>query len=342
MHRNEFFALVLAVVGICAVSGCLHATGAHEPRAPQIAAPPAALHPTATFSVPDAALPESLVVIAYGDIRFTNPTETSATSPAARRALIAKVAEEHPEAVFLNGDIPWHGMSADYDVYRDETQVWRDQHLRVYPALGNHELSKCEEAQCLEYWWTAFPELRGRRWYSVALGDRVLALMLDSDTSLFPGSEQRAWLEHQFASLDKRAALVLIVLHHPPVADMQTVEEVDHNPRPNEQSLAAFLTTIAPTMRARILVNAGHTHNYERQEQGGVMYLVSGGGGAKPVEIDRTAADLYQGTDFPNYHYVRLELKDGRLFAEMIRLADPGAAVPHWEIRDRFELSPRP
>src|ERR1035441_7742493 len=68
MHRNEFFALVLAVVGICAVSGCLHATGAHEPRAPQIAAPPAALHPAATFSVPDAALPESLVVIAYGDI----------------------------------------------------------------------------------------------------------------------------------------------------------------------------------------------------------------------------------------------------------------------------------
>ncbi|MGA2707644.1 MAG: metallophosphoesterase [Steroidobacteraceae bacterium] len=342
MHRNEFFALVLAVSGICAVSGCLHATGAHEPRAPGSAAPSAALQPAATFSVPDAVLPKPLVVIAYGDIRFTDPAETSATSPAARRALIAKVAKEHPEAVFLDGDIPWHGMSADYDVYRGETQVWRDQHLRVYPALGNHEFSKCEQDQCLEYWWTAFPELRGRRWYSVALGDRVLALMLDSDTSLFPGSEQRTWLEQQFASLDKRAQLVLIVLHHPPVADVQTVNEVDHNPRPNEQSLAAFLTTIAPTLHARILVSAGHIHNYERQEQGGVMYLVSGGGGAKPVEIDRTAADLYQGTDFPNYHYVRLELKDGRLFAEMIRLATPGAALPRWEVRDRFELSPRP
>ena len=73
------------------------------------------------------------------------------------------------------------------------------------------------------------------------------------------------------------------------------------------------------------------------------MYLVSGGGGAAPYGVDRTAADLYRGTDFPNYHYLRIVIEDGRLRAEMIRLADPASPAPQaWEVRDRFELSPRP
>ena len=47
-----------------------------------------------------------------------------------------------------------------------------------------------------------------------------------------------------------------------------------------------------------------HIHNYERLVRDGVTYLVSGGGGAKPYEVERTPADLYQSRDFPNYHYV--------------------------------------
>jgi len=296
-----------------------------------------------TFRVPDSALPTPLVMIAYGDMRFTDPSELAATSPAARQALVAKVAAEHPAAIFLNGDVPWHGKSADYDEYRVETQVWRNQQLRVYPALGNHEFSQCDVAQCLEYWWTAFPELRDRRWYSVALGSKVLGLALDTDASLLPGSDQRIWLEQQIAGLNKKVRVVLIVLHHPPVADLATGILSDHNPRPNEQSLAAYLNSVAPALRARILVSAGHIHNYERFEQSGVTYLVSGGGGAKPYEVTRTPADLYQRTDFPNYHYVRLELHDDRLVATMVRLANPGAAAPPvWEVADRFELSLQP
>jgi Calcineurin-like phosphoesterase len=282
-------------------------------------------------------------LIAYGDMRFTNPAETSASSPVVRRALIAKVAAEHPQAIFLNGDIPWHGTSADYDVYRSETEPWREQQLRVYPALGNHEFSKCDEAQCLEYWWSTFPALRGRRWYSVALGDKFFGISLDSDASLLSGSEQRAWLERQLEHLSKQVQFVLIVMHHPPVADLQTAKGADHNPRPNEQALADYLDAIGPALHARIVVSAGHIHNYERQERGGVVYLVSGGGGAAPYQVDRTAADLYRGADFPNYHYLRMVIEDGRLRAEMIRLADPASPTPQtWEVRDRFELSPRP
>jgi hypothetical protein len=297
----------------------------------------------ATFQIPDSALPEPLVFIAYGDTRFTAASETAASSPAARQALIAKIAAESPAAIFINGDLPYHGIAADYEVYRTETQAWRDKHLRVYPALGNHELSACFESSCLDRWWSAFPELRGRRWYSVAVGSRLIGIALDSDASLLPGSEQRAWLESQVTPLEPSVRVVLIVMHHPPVADVQTVKLVDHNPRPNEQALAAYLKTVAAHSAARFVVSAGHIHNYERLSQDGVTYLVSGGGGATPYDIDRSAADLYQDKDFPNYHYVRFELRAASISCEMIRLQDYAARSPsHWLPKDRFEISLQP
>ena len=296
-----------------------------------------------TFQIPDAALPDPLILVAYGDMRFTEAGETAASSPSARRALVAKIAAENPAAIFINGDLPYHGIAADYEVYRAETQVWRDRHLRIYPALGNHELSACFVSSCLDRWWNAFPELRGMRWYSVAVGSRLVGIALDSDAPLLPGSAQRMWLESQITSLDPAVRVVLIVMHHPPVADVQTVKLVDHNPRPNEQALAAYLQTTAAHSAARFVVSAGHIHNYERFSQDGVTYLVSGGGGATPYEVDRTAADLYQDADFPNYHYVRFELRGQTFSGEMIRLQDYSARSPsHWQTRDRFEISLQP
>jgi hypothetical protein len=335
MRRTPLAAPTL-VMSAAVLAGCVPGL---KPRAPVPPSPQVA----ATFSVPDSELGRPLVLVAYGDMRFTDPAETLPSRAAARQALVAKVAAEHPAAIFINGDLPHHGTPQDYGVYHDETAAWREQHLRVYPALGNHEFSQCAEAACLELWWSAFPELRGRRWYSVAVGSKVLSITLDSDTSLFPGSEQRAWLETQVSTLNTEVQFVLISLHHPPVADIQSVKYVDHNPRANEQALAEYLSSVASNAHARFVVSAGHIHNYERFERDGVVYLVSGGGGARPYEVDRTALDLYQDRAFPNYHYVRFELQGSRLVAQMIRLSDYAADRPsHWKIKDRFELSPRP
>ncbi|HME40618.1 MAG TPA: metallophosphoesterase [Steroidobacteraceae bacterium] len=300
-------------------------------------------HAAATFTVPDADLPEPLVLVAYGDMRFTNPEETHASSPGVRQALVARVAAENPAAIFINGDLPWHGVAQDYAVFREETKAWRERQLKVYPALGNHEFAACEEAACLGRWWDAFPELRGRRWYSVAIGSKVLGIALDSDAPLAPGSAQRIWLENQVADLDPKVRLVLLVMHHPPVADVQSTKLTDHNPRLNEAMLAEYLEAAAPRSAVRFVVSAGHIHNYERFERGGIVYLVSGGGGAAPYEVDRTPADLYKNAEFPNYHYVRFELRGDRVSAAMIRLEDYAASRPkQWEIRDRFEISLRP
>lgn len=297
-----------------------------------------------TFSVPAAQLRVPLVLVAYGDMRFTDPGASQVSQPVARRALVAKVAAERPDAVLINGDVPLRAVADDYRVFHQETAAWRDRGLRVFPALGNHEFAQCEEAACLDLWWTEFPALRGRRWYSVGLGGQVLCVVLDSDASLLPGSAQRTWLEAQVAGREPAVRFVIIIMHHPPLADVQTAKHADHNPRANEASLAEYLGRVARATATRFLVVAGHIHNYERLQRAGVTYLVSGGGGAAPYEVDRGPEDLYrQSGQAPNYHYIRLELRDGRLSGEMIRLADYAAAEPHeWDVVDRFEISPRP
>ena len=294
--------------------------------------------PGPAFSLSESDLHKPLTVIAYGDMRFTDPTNHEPSNPAARQALVARIGQEKPDAVLLSGDVPWHGgEKTDYAVYQKETEIWRTNHLHVYPALGNHEFSHCDVPQCLENWWSAFPELRNRRWYSVALGQQVYAIALDSDTSLLPGSEQRQWLESQVSALPPSVRFVVITMHHPPVADIQKNFNVDHNPRPNEISLAEFLKNAAATSKARFLVSAGHIHNYERTHQDDVVYLVSGGGGAHPYPVERTASDSYQDNAFPNFHYVKLVFDGDTLKGTMYRF-DPDAATPTWTAKDSFEV----
>lgn len=281
-------------------------------------------------------------VIAYGDTRFTDPSNTTATNPQARHALIAQIADEHPDAIVIGGDLPWHGgTAADYDAFRTETATWRERHLRVLPSLGNHEFSQCDPDVCLEHWWTAFPELRGRRWYGSDIGPTVRSLALDTMSSLLPGSDQRLWLEHELTTLPKTVQFVLVVLHHPPVADIQTRLRVDHNPRPNEIALRDSLKTAAQASTAKLVVIAGHVHNYERFFEDGIVYLVSGGGGAVPYEVDRTEPDLYQTSEFPNYHYVKMTIEDGHLTGQMYRLDEASAPSPHFTLKDTFEMHAR-
>ena len=317
--------------------GCGWSMPPPEPPARELAEPP-------LVTIADAALPEPACFVAYGDARFTSTAETTASWPHVRRALVAQIAAERPAALLVSGDLVWHGGTLDdYRVFHDETAAWRAAGIRVLPSTGNHEFSGCEESECTENWWGAFPELRGHRWYAAALGSKVRSITLDSLSSLLKGSPQHVWLEQQVAGLPGAVRFVLITLHHPPVDDPQTGRDANHNVRPNEQALADYLRAIAPIARARFIVNAGHVHNYERFEQDGVVYLVAGGGGAPPAPVVRAPTDLYRDALFPNFHYLRFTLAGERLSAEMVRLADYDAASPaRWEVKDRFEVIAKP
>ncbi len=289
----------------------------------------------ATFS----ALAQRTVVITYGDMRFTDPKETQATDPKVRKWLVDRVAAEKPSAIVISGDVPYVGeRAADYSQFHLETAPWRAGHIPVFPALGNHEL-RGNEKKCLENWWAEFPQARGKRWYMGEIGTKIVVLNLDSASPLTIGSDQIRWVEQQLIDLKKPVRFVIFNLHHPPVADVETGDGASHNARPNEIALADYLQTAPQSKRVAFLVNAGHIHNYERFFRDGTVYLVSGGGGAAPVPVSRGPDDLYQDKDYPNYHYVKFVLRGKHLNAEMIRLADPSADQPKWEVRDRFQVT---
>ncbi len=39
-----------------------------------------------------------------------------------------------------------------------------------------------------------------------------------------------------------------------------------------------------------------------------------------------------------NYHYLKFILREDRIDAEMIRLSDPAAGSPGWEVKDKFQV----
>ncbi len=289
--------------------------------------------PRLAVAVADPSAP--LTFIAYGDTRFTQRDDVS--NAVARRALVARVASEMPAAIFIGGDLVYEGSNAeDYETYRTETAVWSHAKIPVFPALGNHEFRGCDKdlSPCLVNWWrAAVPSaVRSFRWYSVSLGPKVLVLLLDSDSSLKTGSEQRTWFEQQITNVGSQVEFVVVVLHYPPVRDPIFPRAKD------EKEIARYLSSHTHSLQARVVVVSSHIHNYERFRRDDVTYLVSGGGGAKPVPVLRLFGELSKLDSAENFHYIRFRLEGGELQGTMVRFDRERNDENAWTEPDRFEV----
>jgi hypothetical protein len=287
------------------------------------------------FKVPTSDAGTPLVFVVYGDTRFSKRNDV--VNAFARRALVGKIARENPAAILIGGDLVYEGSNPDdYETYKSETMEWSNQKIAVFPALGNHEFKGCtdDENPCLENWWKAASPLplRPYRWYSVTIGSTLLALILDSDAALKPGNEQREWLERQLAHSDERIKFILILLHYPPVRDPFYPAMRD------EEEVTRYLSRKAGSLRTRVVVVGSHVHNYERYNRDGVTYLVSGGGGAKPVPAARMFGELSRLTTAVNFHYLRFTLENRRLTGTMVRFDAHDRTGNPWTEPDRFEI----
>jgi acid phosphatase type 7 len=308
---------------------------------PAAAQTPADKEGLPTFVVPDVA--KSIKIVAYGDVRFTDPEDNIHTNVTARRAIVAKVADEKPDALLFSGDMPYRGGSDDdWKVVDQEIKPIWDAKVRIYPALGNHEFMG-DESRSLANWWKRFPELEGKRWYSVLFGNCYF-IVLDSDSKLENTDPQQHWLDAQLARLPIEADFVFFVLHHPPYTDSHDhfIPGLGHSARKQEKRLAEELEQLQPKTRARFIVVAGHVHNYERFEHNSVTYIVTGGGGATPYHFDRSGNDKYQGGNDATYNYVRFEIKGTHLKATMLRLDTSSPEKTRFEEKDSFILDAVP
>jgi len=303
-----------------------------------MAAPAPAQTPASSWQ-PDialAALTYPFTFVGYGDMRFTDPADTQHSNAAVRRAEIARIAEERPAFVVISGDLVLTGADAqDWKVFDAETAPLRQAGIELLPALGNHDVRGAED-RALENYFQRFPRLEGRRWYSARAGNLVI-FVLDSNSPDGPGSRQWRWLEQGLEALPPDVDFVLVALHHPPLTrSHDKMFGGGHSPRPQEEQLASLLEKHEQSMRARIIVMAGHVHNYERYERNGVTYLVSGGGGATPYRVRRSAKDFYRAPG-PTYHICNFAVDHGELRFQMLRLTFEDKQ-PRWTERDSFVL----
>lgn len=277
-------------------------------------------------------------LVAYGDMRFTNPSVTSGTNPRVRKWLAERVGGLAPQVLLLTGDMPFTGASAaDWDVFQSETASWRAAHILELPAIGNHEIKGGLEPGIANYL-KNFPEIQNHRYYSALLGSvEVISLDITSPGQI--SDPQARWFAAQLDHLPRQVEFLFILYHIPWMADAQTRLLVEV-PTRAALVLRGTLDARISRIHAKVVVFNGHIHNYERFERDGIEYVITGGGGAEPYPLLlRGRADLYRDPGFPVYHYLTLDIAAHRLHTVMWKVRDPNAPSLSVEAKDEFTLT---
>jgi Icc-related predicted phosphoesterase len=275
--------------------------------------------------------------IAYGDTRFHDPNDTEAANPPVRVALVNAIAEANPAFLCFTGDIVYNGYDEnDWKVWDSETTVLREKKIKVYPALGNHDLHG-DPKVALGNYFQRFPELKNSRYYSVRAAN-TLTLVLDSSQDEIAGP-QGQWLADKLDHVPSEVDFVFLMFHHPPYTSSSDDKKFGggHSARTQEQALAKALEDRQTHAHFRMVVFSGHVHNYERHEHGGVTYFVSGGGAAHAYPIARAPDDPFQSKEV-NYHYLLVEVDHQQVTVTMNRLdLTSGKAV--WTQPDSVKIA---
>jgi hypothetical protein len=302
--------------------------------------------------------------VAYGDMRYAEHARYGIiiANAKARQQVVDQIASEDPAFLVIAGDFVFRGFHAeDWGFFERAIKPVRDHGIQIFPAIGNHEVGPFPSktfggnalreietdtkehivTRGLENYWKEFPQVSQKRWYSVRYANCYF-LMLDSELDdEESNAEQDQWIKTQLDAMPSEVDYIFVVLHRPPYT---AITGPVYDPRPAQIALRKSLEARQQTSRAHIIVIAGHVHNYERYEHGGVQYIVSGGGGAAPAKFQRSPDDRYPNPQFgkndPNedqYHYCRVTIDHSRLKFEMMKLVTRGTSTV-FEPRDSFEL----
>jgi acid phosphatase type 7 len=275
--------------------------------------------------------------VVYGDTRFHDPKDTEASNPPVRVALVNAIADANTSFLCFTGDIVYNGNDEnDWKVWDSETSILREKKIKIYPALGNHDLHG-DPKLALGNYFHRFPELNNSRYYSVRVAN-TLVLVLDSSQDEIAGP-QGQWLADKLDHVPFDVDSVFLMFHHPPYTSSSDAKKFGggHSARSPEQDLAKMLEERQSHARFRMVVFNGHVHNYERHEHGGITYFVSGGGAAHAYPIERAADDPFQSKKV-NYHYLLVQVDQGQVIVTMNRLdLTTGKAV--WTQPDTVKIT---
>jgi len=258
-------------------------------------------------------------------------------------AIAERIRAERPAFVLHVGDIVEEGGDAgrwQWEFFRPARRLLSTTPL--WAVLGNHEADSS-----LYYRYFGGPAPGWRQTF--VFGDAQFFLV-DSERDLSPGSAQHAWLDETLTR--SRSRWRFVAVHRPPfTSDRDEYRDTSRGEGPSGDPRTKPLVPLLEAHHVDV-VFCGHVHAYERSrplregrvDEGGVVYVQTGGGGGRLEESADTrswhAAALRR-----CHHYVSVSLsgetmelraydEEGRLFDVATRRShkhrgslDAGAAV---------------
>jgi hypothetical protein len=210
-------------------------------------------------------------------------------------------------------DSSWNQYVQDYFyVYRESAGD-----VPFYTSMGNHELA---EGDCGYQAYTDVfflpenaPAGDQEEYYSFDWGNAHF-VALDTNQSYSPSSAQYAWLIDDLQGNSQPWTFVFF--HFPAFSSSR------HG---SSSGVQDYLVPVFEAYGVDIVFN-GHDHNYERTcpilnnacatlQDGGVVYYVTGGGGAR---LYTPAGDWFTAYSDSLYHFVQVEVDDCRARADAI------------------------
>jgi len=260
--------------------------------------------------------PQPFRMVVYGDSR---------SYPATHAAVAAGIAASRPDIVLHTGDLVSGGAYGEFgqQFFTPARDLMLDTPL--LPSLGNHEDNSS--------WYFDLLSLPGNeRWFAFTYGCARI-ICLDTNASHSPGSAQHNWLLSELTSAECAAAAWRIVyFHHPPYS--ATAKHGD--------DWGVRLTLVPFFEQHRVnVVFSGHSHAYERYANNGIVYIVTGGGGAPLHGLQSRIVPPTRLAGASVYHFVVADIttasmriaarrSNGKDFDAIEFLApnDPPAAAP--------------
>jgi predicted MPP superfamily phosphohydrolase len=183
----------------------------------------------------------------------------------AQRKVVEAIAAYRPSIVFRVGDNVDNGNdSRQWKLFNDINAPLLKT-AEYFPALGNHEKDS-------PLYFANFPFLKHQRWYVVER-EGIHFIVLDSNSSLVPGSKQYKWLESDLRRAQGRVKFKVALFHHPIFAVGQGHSE-------DEERLRPILLPLFHKYGISV-VFSGHEHSYQRFAYQGMYFIVTGGGGSR-------------------------------------------------------------
>jgi hypothetical protein len=213
---------------------------------------------------------ERVRFVVYGDNR---------TNGDAHRRVVEGIEAEGPDFVLNTGDLIDSSNTPEWQAFFDiEYRLLL--HTPIYPTLGNHEADSGGAGRFAQLFPLGTKDKFGGRVYSADFGDVHIAV-LDSNQDFSP---QATWLDADLTAAEARGAKHLfVVMHHGPYSGGRMLLH-GSNGEAREH--------IVPVARKHHVdaMFGGHDHFYERGDASGLVYFVTGGGGA-PLHPAGTIAE---------------------------------------------------